>query len=209
MCSFFAPRGYRDRLPETDKIVVDTVHASYCIGRKADLERVRYAPPSKLRRFDLILLDEASQVEDNVASLMMQGTAELPQRPFIVLCADFQQLNPVTTGRRTMWRVFNAVPKITLETVHRTKDPGLLDFLQEVRVRQPSKAAVEAFFGSRHWPHNLQWCVERGLQLGRERGCMFSWLCVTNAGAEKAYAAALRFFKISEKRLGGRLPGQA
>ena len=73
--------SYRDRLPDTEKIMVDTVHASYCIGRKADVERVRCAPPSKLRRYDLMFLDEASQVEDHVASLIMQGTAELPQRP--------------------------------------------------------------------------------------------------------------------------------
>ena len=200
--------SYRDRLPDTEKIMVDTVHASYCIGRKADVERVRYAPPSKLRRYDLIFLDEASQVEDHVASLIMQGTAELPQRPLLVLAADFQQLNPVEAGRRTMWRVFHCVHRITLETVHRTKDRGLLDFLKVVRLRQPLKARVRLFFAGRHWPHDLAWCVKRGLQLGREKGCTFSWLCVTNSGAEKVNAAALKHVGITEEDLEGGFPGE-
>jgi len=40
---------------------------------------VDYAPPSRLRRYDLILVDEASQIEDQVATLLLMGIQELPQ----------------------------------------------------------------------------------------------------------------------------------
>ncbi len=77
--------SYRDRLPETDRIVVETIHSGFAIGRRA----VQYAPPTRLRRYDLILLDEASQVEDPVTERLFQGLQQLPQKPYVVIAADF------------------------------------------------------------------------------------------------------------------------
>ena len=53
--------SYRDRLPDVDNIVVETIHSGFAIQRQYD-KLVDYAPPSRLRRYDLILVDEASQI---------------------------------------------------------------------------------------------------------------------------------------------------
>ena len=45
---------------------------------------VDYAPPSRLRRYDLILVDEASQIEDHVATLLLMGIQELPQKRIFI-----------------------------------------------------------------------------------------------------------------------------
>ena len=55
--------SYRDRLPSSPRIVVETVHSGFQISRKADMV-VQYMPPTRLRRHDLFLIDEASQIED-------------------------------------------------------------------------------------------------------------------------------------------------
>ena len=70
--------SYRDRLPDVDNIVVETIHSGFAIQRQYD-KLVDYAPPSRLRRYDLILVDEASQIEDQVATLLLMGIQELPQ----------------------------------------------------------------------------------------------------------------------------------
>ena len=71
--------SYRDRLPDVDNIVVETIHSGFAIQRQYD-KLVDYAPPSRLRRYDLILVDEASQIEDQVATLHLMGIQELPQK---------------------------------------------------------------------------------------------------------------------------------
>ena len=70
--------SYRDRLPDVDNIVVETINSGFAIQRQYD-KLVDYAPPSRLRRYDLILVDEASQIEDQVATLLLMGIQELPQ----------------------------------------------------------------------------------------------------------------------------------
>ena len=97
--------------------------------------------------------------------------------------------------------------RITLETVYPTTDRGPLDFLKVVRVRQPSKEVVTEFFAGRHWGHDLDWCVKRGLQFCLQKGCIFSWLCVTNSGAEKVNAAAPKHSGITEEVLEHGFPG--
>ena len=70
--------SYRDRFPDVDNIVVETIHSGFAIQRQYD-KLVDYAPPSRLRRYDIILVDEASQIEDQVATLLLMGIQELPQ----------------------------------------------------------------------------------------------------------------------------------
>ena len=55
-------------------------------------------PPSRLRRYDLFLIDEASQIDDHIAQLLLIGLGELPQKPFVAIAADFRQLRPVGGG---------------------------------------------------------------------------------------------------------------
>ena len=86
--------SYRDRLPEHPNLVVETIHAGFRIYREAD-KLVRYSPPTRLQRYDLLIIDEASQVDDAVAQRMVMAIQELPQAPFVAIAADFEQLAPV------------------------------------------------------------------------------------------------------------------
>ena len=49
----------------------------------------------------------------------------------------------------------------------------------------------------------MQWCVARGMEMGREAQCIFTWLTSTNAGTEETCRAALREKGISEADLAG------
>ena len=75
--------AYRGRLPPTDQIIVETLHSGFSIARKVDLNT--YSPPGRLRRCDLIFIDEASQITDEFFDCLIVGIRELPQKPFIVV----------------------------------------------------------------------------------------------------------------------------
>ena len=89
--------SYRDRVPVDDRIVIETIHSSFQIFRQADMV-VQYCPPTRLRRSDFILLDEASQVEDHVAQKVFVALKELPQCSMVCIAADFAQLRLVAGG---------------------------------------------------------------------------------------------------------------
>ena len=81
--------AYRDRLPDTEYISIETLHSGMKIHREADLAKVQYAPPTRLRRIDLSLIDEGSQVDDDIAERLFLALQELPCKPFVDLAADF------------------------------------------------------------------------------------------------------------------------
>ena len=62
---------YKERLPPTDQIVVETLHRGFSIARKVDLNT--YAPPGRLRRYELIFIDEASQIGDDIFECIWCG----------------------------------------------------------------------------------------------------------------------------------------
>ena len=80
--------AYRERLPPTDQIMVETLHSGFSIARKVDLNT--YSPPGRLRRYDLIFIDEASQITDDIWEVLFIGIRELSQKPFVVVGADYQ-----------------------------------------------------------------------------------------------------------------------
>ena len=86
--------SYRQRLPETERIRVDTIHAGLRI-RRGEEKLVQHAPPMQLRYFDAIFIDEASQIDDNTSDLLDYAVHELPHNPFIAVSADYKQLQPV------------------------------------------------------------------------------------------------------------------
>ena len=63
--------AYLERLgeDEEDSIVVETIHSGFRIARDADLKT--YAPPGRLRRYDAIIIDEASQIDDRIAHIFL------------------------------------------------------------------------------------------------------------------------------------------
>ena len=198
--------SYRDRLPASDRIVVETIHSGFQIVRQADMV-VQYSPPSRLRRYDLILLDEASQVEDHVAQKVIVGIRELPQRPMLCVAADFAQLRPVDGGS-IMRALCDRLPCIHLKTVFRTRDPELLAFLGSIRVSQPSKAMVRDFFRGRHFECSLTEAIRRSIAwMQANHGRYFAWLCVTNKGADTVNCSALAALGISQAAMDAGFPG--
>ena len=191
--------AYKDRVPESPFIVVETIHSGFAIYRNYDKD-VEYCPPTRLRRYGLIIIDEASQIDDSITRLLFQGLDELPQKPMIAVAADFQQLNPVAGGS-AMRRVCQKMPQVNLKTIYRTKDPGLLGFLSYIRKQQPSRAMLTAFFQGRHFCGTLEAAVKHGLWLAHVRNTLFVWLCVTNPGAERINRIALSLLGITEADL--------
>ena len=199
--------AYRDRLGDLVGVTVETIHSSFQIGRQAD-QLVRYAPPTRLRRYDLIFIDEGSQIDDYLFSRLFLGFRELPQRPFVVFAADYQQLNPI--GSSLLSRAFAAALFIIeLVTVHRTKDPALLDFCLLIPERQPSKAILADFFSGRILSGGLRSAVSFALNLQRSRESMFTWLCVTNRGASKVNECAISLLGIHAGLLASGMFGDA
>ena len=100
------------------------------------------------------------------------------------VAADFNQFRPVAGGS-IMRRLCEALPQVQLRTIFRSKDPELLSFLVKACKPQPSKPESLSFFKGRHITCDLPPAVARGLAWMKHSGRYFSWLCVTNAGADK------------------------
>lgn len=69
------------------------------------------------------------------------GIRELPQKPFVVIGADYQQV-ALIGGGTTGQDICNQIQTIELSVVHRTDDPKLLGFLRETRVKQPAISII-------------------------------------------------------------------
>ena len=76
--------GYRDRLPSGDRVVAETIHSARRFPRVAasDPEARVYAPPARLRTYDVIFLDEISQLEDGLFEHLLK-VARLFSLPFV------------------------------------------------------------------------------------------------------------------------------
>ena len=198
--------SYRQKLPEHEAICIDTIHAGLAIYRE-DESLVEHSPPSKLRLYDTILIDEGSQIDDDMARKLVYALECLPQKPFIGVAADYRQLQPVgKSGAMHRWCL--GLHTITLRTIHRTKDMELLTFLGLCRTKQPSRMQLYDFFqGRRYRSGRLLHAVRAGMRLAEETGKAFMWLCVTNAGADHINRAMLHTLGLLEKaeRLG--VPG--
>ena len=71
---------------------------------------------------------------------------ELPQKPAMVVGADFQQVAPVGGGTKFKDLCeHDDVFKIELDVVHRTDDETLKAFLSLARVKQPARVQIRSF----------------------------------------------------------------
>ena len=162
-----------------------------------------YAPPSRLRQFDLFLIDEASQIEDGITQRLRLALSELPQDPVIVVAADHRQLRPIAGGSEILqWCLQMDAHYLTI--VHRTNDQVLLDFLHQVRKEQPTRDFLSNFYRERHLHRDMAIAVYQGMQLQARRGQHFMWLCVTNKGAAGINGMALAYegVAVAGRKLG-------
>ena len=188
---------YRQKLPPNDHIVIETIHASHRITRKADEV---YVPPGRLRHFDLIIYDEISQIEGAVWEQVRTALVELNPHPFVCFVGDFQQLQP-TTGDVSMQSTLTAMSEAgTLRHIQlqqhefaRSTDPQLLDFLRVVRAQQPSRDTLQSFFGARRLapndsklrPESAIEVVKASMAFEERTEKTFTFLTVTNKAALK------------------------
>ena len=186
---------YRQRLPASPNLTMETLHSAFRITRKADEV---YIPPGRLRAYDLIIIDEVSQVDGKVWRQMQTAIVELMPKPFIVLVGDFQQLQPITgphllrddleeQHQRNQVRVV----ELLQHQAARSTDPVMLDFLEAARTRQPTKAELSAFFRGRVWSKDTRQAARQAMHLEQERGKDFTFLTVTNKGAAQLNLARL------------------
>ena len=101
--------------------------ASSSYNRPGADGKVRWAPPSALRRIDLILCDEGSQWEDEVFDRFFLSVREQPHKPFCTIVADFQQLQAVVSGGNCR-RACLCMDKVELKTIYRSTDEQHLAF---------------------------------------------------------------------------------
>ena len=194
---------------------METIHAAFQITRQADAV---YIPPGRLRKYDLIILDEVSQMDSDTWTKLQTALGELNPGPFIVFVGDFQQLQPVDGSSRLRddlrGQLDKGMPYIELQhhEAARSVDPSMLDFLEKIRVEQPSRADLEAFFAGRTWPSDLQAVAKAAHRLELLKGTTFTFLTITNAGADKLNKARLALeFPAAAKALtlGNGIPTEA
>lgn len=181
---------YRDRLPGSDSIAIETIHSAFAIRRNADA--ATHDAPSRLRQFDLFILDESSQIEDEVFTLFMMCVMEMSHQPFVVLAGDFAQLQPVSKRRNKgetskLQNFISGVKTITLQAHEyaRSKDPLLMDFLSSIRTTQPTREALRKFFDGKHLKQDLDNAIGKSINLEDTNQKPVTWLTVTNKGAAK------------------------
>jgi hypothetical protein len=194
---------YKSLLPEIDgveNIRVDTIQGVLKYKRKGSDGKVRWTPPSALRKIDLILCDEASQYEDVEWTRIFGCIKEQPHMPFTIVTADFQQLTPVVSGG--LCRQFcERMQSVVLKTVFRSTDNDHLVFLNRIRNKQPDRATLTEYFGDRHWEMDMREAVQLGMDMARQSGKPFTWLTSTNKGASQVCEAALAKMGISSTDL--------
>ena len=204
---------YKLRLPASELLTMETIHSAFKLTREAD---EAYIPPGRLRRYDVIILDEVSQIDVRAWRQLQTAFRELHPGPLILFVGDFQQLQPISGGpilqQDLQHEVDNArVAHVELKQheMARSVEPVMLEFLHKIRLEQPSREDLEDFFANRIWPSDHVAATSKVMQFERDTGKRFMILTVTNKEAERFNQARLRLqFPSAVQRLanGGGLP---
>ena len=101
-----------------------------------------------------------------------------------------------------MARICKKLVTITLNTIYRTDDAALLEFLNNCREEQPCRDDLFDFFSGRRLPcrdyDSLLDAVRTGLDIEKRTGEPFVWLCVTSDGARRVCEAALELLGLRD-----------
>ena len=186
---------YRQRLVAGDQLTMETLHSSFKVTREADAQ---YIPPGRLRAYDLIILDEVSQVDAHAWGQIKTALAELHPRPFVVLVGDFQQLQPISGPHQLRYdldhqHAMGRLPTIELQyhASARTVDHTMLTFLHHVRTEQPDRETLQNFFAGRMLPSDPMIAAMEAKRIERDANKSFTFLTVTNQGAWRLNQARL------------------
>ncbi|OLP86649.1 Ubiquitin carboxyl-terminal hydrolase 26 [Symbiodinium microadriaticum] len=187
---------YRTRLPASPNLTMETLHASFRVTRTADEQ---YIPPGRLRCYDLIIFDEISQIDAHVWRTLQTALAELHPQPFVVFVGDFQQLQPILGAHQLQIDLERQAAAAQLPTIElqphagaRSTDPVMLNFLNEVRIGQPSRATLQRFFVGRIFSKDPAVAARQARAFEEETRQQFTFLTVTNRGAYSMNMKCLR-----------------
>ena len=187
---------YKLRLPASEDLVMETIHSAFKITREAD---AAYIPPGRLRRYDVIILDEISQIDADVWQKIKVALNELHPGPLLLFVGDEQQLQPVVGRPQLLEDLATEVAagkarRVTLRQheMARSVDPAMLAFLDKIRCRQPSRADLEEFFADRIWDSDLQAAARKSLRMEVTENRNFMFLTVTNKAAAALNLARLQ-----------------
>ena len=198
--------SHRTRLFEHHNLTIETIHAAFKITRQADQE---YIPPGRLRHYDVIFMDEVSQIDGGIWRDILTALQELTPMPVLVLAGDWQQLQPVQGSGSLQRDVQHAVDsgkavhvELAQHSRARSSDPDLLAFLHFCRYTQPSKSHLRKFFGSRILPLDLTACIKQIIDIEKDRDESVTFLTVTNKAAAEFNLAriAVDFPNIADKQ---------
>ena len=206
---------YRLRLPASDNLTMETIHSAFQLTREADKA---YIPPGRLRRYDLIIMDEVSQIDGTVWEMLKLALSELRPGPLIIFVGDFQQLQPIRGPPQLRIDLEAEVEAGTVRHIRlrhhdraRSVDPDMLEFLTKIRCEQPSRACLEAFFSNRVWPKEPGHATRKAMEVEHVTGKPFMFLTVTNKPAHDLNEAriAAEFPREAELlRRGGGIPAE-
>eukprot|EP00439_Symbiodinium_sp_Y106_P039165 s2340_g4.t2 len=180
---------YRLRLPASANLTMETIHTAFKITREADKV---YIPPGRLRRYDVIIFDEVSQIDADVWSELKVALGELQPGPVVIFVGDFQQLQPVHGLAQLQLDLeaqvrLGQVDHVVLQphNMARSVDPEMLSFLHAVRTEQPSRQTLTSFFTGRTWSSDAPSAVRQALEVEQATGRPFTFWTVTNKGAHR------------------------
>ncbi|CAE7307097.1 pif1, partial [Symbiodinium sp. CCMP2456] len=175
---------YRLKLPADERLTMETIHSAFKITRPAD---AAYIPPGRLRRYDVIIFDEVSQIDPAVWTDLKAALGELHPGPLILFVGDFQQLQPVHGKPQLQIDLDAEVANGTVDRIDlknhnlaRSIDPDMLDFLTTVREAQPTRTQLEEFFAGRVWSRDLSEIAEKAKTWEDVTGKKFMFLTVVN-----------------------------
>ena len=60
----------------------------FCEHKEDPQSLVEHAPPSTRHNYDIILIDECSQLDNDIGRKVIYAIEELPRKPFVAVAAD-------------------------------------------------------------------------------------------------------------------------
>ena len=135
----------KSRIPERDGVEpfrVDTIHGVLNYTRKGADSKVTRTPPFALRCIDFILCDEGSQYEESERERLFSCMREQPHKPFTVVVAEFQQLQPVGA---------NACATACRQSSSRLYIAPLMRTASLFSMVSLTRAKLQEYLAERHW----------------------------------------------------------
>ena len=134
---------YKDKF--SDDIDAETIHAAFHYPVSPE-ERPTFN--WNLSNYDMLIIEELSMVPVPIFDHIFSTISELPIRPVVVMAGDDRQIQPIesidgriqtTKSVMTSDKLADITMKVVLTEQHRTQDDKYSNFLDHIRLWQPSQ----------------------------------------------------------------------